>query len=49
MNGEIEFKNVYFRYSGRKNWVLKNVNFKIDVGNRYALVGGSGSGKSTIF
>lgn len=48
LNGEIEFKEVYFRYQGRKNWVLKNVSFKVDVGKSHALVGSSGSGKSTI-
>jgi len=45
---EIEFKNVYFRYSEDTPDVLKNVSFKLRKGDRMALVGTTGSGKSTI-
>ncbi len=45
---EIEFKNVWFRYSEDSPDVLKNVSFKIQKGDRMALVGTTGSGKSTI-
>lgn len=45
---EIEFKNVYFRYSEDTPDVLKNVSFKLRKGDRLALVGTTGSGKSTI-
>ncbi len=45
---EIEFKNVYFRYSEDTPDVLKNVSFKLCKGDRLALVGTTGSGKSTI-
>ncbi|MFV0290545.1 MAG: ABC transporter ATP-binding protein [Mangrovibacterium sp.] len=45
---EIEFKNVYFRYSDDGDDVLKNISFKLNKGNRIALVGTTGSGKSTI-
>ena len=45
---EIEFKNVYFRYSEDTPDVLKNVSFKLQKGDRMALVGTTGSGKSTI-
>lgn len=45
---EIEFKNVSFRYSAGTEDVLKNVSFKLRKGDRLALVGTTGSGKSTI-
>ncbi|MBW6533966.1 MAG: ABC transporter ATP-binding protein/permease [Mariniphaga sp.] len=45
---EIEFKNVYFSYSEDGPDVLKNVSFKLHKGDRLALVGTTGSGKSTI-
>lgn len=44
----IEFKNVYFRYTEDSNDVLKNISFKLKKGDRIALVGTTGSGKSTI-
>ncbi|MCC7429786.1 ABC transporter ATP-binding protein [bacterium] len=46
-NGEIEFKNVWFAYEN-ENWILKDVSFKINSGESLALVGATGSGKSTI-
>lgn len=49
LDGTIEFDNVSFAYPTRKDFqVLKNLNFKIEPGERVALVGQSGSGKSTI-
>lgn len=44
----IEFKNVSFKYPKTKNEVLKNINFKISPGEKIALVGRNGTGKSTI-
>lgn len=46
IKGEIEFKNVYFAYD--KEWVLKDVSFKIKSGETAAFVGATGSGKTTI-
>ncbi len=43
---QIEFKNVSFRYG--EQWVLKNINLVIPKGKTIALVGQSGSGKSTM-
>lgn len=43
----IEFKNVWFAYKG-KEWVLKDVSFSINPGETVALVGLTGSGKTTI-
>ncbi len=43
---QIEFKDVWFKYK-EDEWVLKNVNLTIKRGEKVALVGASGSGKST--
>jgi len=45
---KIEFKKVWFRYPGKKTWVLKNINLKIEKGKNVALVGINGAGKSTM-
>lgn len=45
--GEIEFKNVSFSYEGNKE-VLKNINLKIKAGEKVALIGETGGGKTTI-
>jgi len=47
ITGNIEFKNVSFSYEDSKE-VLHNISFKADAGSVTALVGSSGSGKSTI-
>jgi ABC-type multidrug transport system fused ATPase/permease subunit len=44
---EIEFRNVSFKYPSRDTYVLKNVSFQVGPGEIAALVGHSGSGKST--
>lgn len=46
--GEIEFRNVTFKYPTREKPALVNVSFKVPVGKSIALVGRSGSGKTTI-
>jgi subfamily B ATP-binding cassette protein MsbA len=46
--GDIEFKNVTFTYPGRDAPALRDVAFSIPAGRTVALVGRSGSGKSTI-
>ncbi|KAG4305051.1 hypothetical protein PORY_001726 [Pneumocystis oryctolagi] len=48
LNGEIIFKNVTFSYPGHSNKVLQNINLEIKNHEKIALVGLSGSGKSTI-
>lgn len=47
VKGKIEFKNVWFAYE-KDNWVLKDVSFTIEPGESVALVGKTGSGKTTI-
>ncbi len=45
--GEIEFQNVWFAYKG-EDWVLKDISFNVNLGESIALVGHTGSGKTTI-
>ena len=47
-NGKIEFKNVYYKYKNHEKLALNNVSFHINQGEKVALVGQIGSGKSTI-
>ena len=48
--GSVEFRNVSFRYtqSGSGDEVLKNISFTAEAGQTIAIVGGTGSGKSTL-
>lgn len=46
--GRLEFRDVCFRYKKDGDYVLKNLNFVVEPGKMLALVGHTGSGKSTI-
>ena len=48
INGEIEFKNVSFIYPESGTKAVQNVSFKISKGETLAIIGKTGSGKSTI-
>lgn len=48
INGNIEFKNVSFKFSDSEENLLNNISFNIKKGETVALVGKTGSGKSTI-
>jgi ATP-binding cassette subfamily B protein len=48
IRGEIEFKNVNFRYSKDLPYVLNNINLKIRAGETLGIIGHTGSGKSTL-
>ncbi|MCL7938352.1 MAG: ABC transporter ATP-binding protein/permease [marine benthic group bacterium] len=57
IEGRIEFRNVWFRYPGPESdevrsddddWVLRNISFVVEPGERMAIVGATGAGKSTI-
>ncbi len=45
---EVDFCNVGFRYAGMQDAALKNINLKLKVGERLAVVGQNGSGKTTF-
>jgi ATP-binding cassette, subfamily B, multidrug efflux pump len=47
LRGNVSFTDVWFAYTN-ENWVLKNVNFDIEAGQTLAIVGSTGSGKTTI-
>lgn len=47
LKGEVSFKNIWFAYSGQ-DWVLKDISFDIQPGETLALVGSTGSGKTSI-
>ena len=44
----LTFENVCFRYKGAEKQILKNISFSVKAGERFAIVGATGSGKSTI-
>ena len=48
VRGNIEFRDVSFKFPGTEEHLLKNVNFKIKAGQTIAIIGRTGSGKSTI-
>ena len=48
IKGEIEFKNLSFRYPGSENDVLSNISFKINAGENIGIVGKTGCGKTTL-
>ena len=47
LNGLIEFDQVWFAYKN-EDWILKNISFTVKAGKSLALVGATGSGKTTI-
>ncbi len=48
IKGEIEFRNVTFKYPGHTQEVLRNVSFRIKPGERVVVLGRVGSGKTTL-
>ncbi|HEC69028.1 MAG TPA: ABC transporter ATP-binding protein [Candidatus Omnitrophica bacterium] len=49
LRDKIEFKEVWFKYHPEEDFVLKDINLVIKAGETVALVGPTGSGKTTIF
>ncbi|MDM8534474.1 ABC transporter ATP-binding protein, partial [Clostridiaceae bacterium HSG29] len=48
MKADIVFENVYFKYDGANEYMLKDINFKIKEGETTAIIGSTGSGKTTL-
>jgi ATP-binding cassette subfamily B protein len=48
LSGQVVFEDVWFRYPDTKRWVLREVSFTALPGQTVAVVGGTGSGKSTL-
>ena len=48
LQGKIEFKNVFFKYSDTKIQGMENISFTINPGDSLGIIGPTGSGKSTI-
>ena len=48
LTGDIEFRNVSFRYSEHDPWILKDLSLTIPDGQSVAVVGPSGCGKTTV-
>lgn len=46
--GEIEFRNVGFKYPGSDEFAIRNINMKIPAGSNIAIVGRTGAGKTTL-
>ena len=48
VKGEVEFRNVSFKYPDAEEYVVRDVNFKASYGETIAFIGSTGSGKSTL-
>lgn len=45
---EVEFRNVSFKYPSSDNWAIRNLSLKFNIGERLAIVGSNGSGKTSL-
>ena len=48
LKGQVEFKDVTFRYAANSEAVIENISFKAEAGQTVAFIGSTGSGKSTL-
>lgn len=48
LKGKVEFDDVYFKYSSSGKYVLDNISFSVNPGEALAIIGSTGSGKSTL-
>lgn len=47
-DGRIEFQNVYFKYQGISEYILEDISFYVNPGETLAIIGSTGSGKSSL-
>ena len=45
---QLSIENINFRYTGKSPWILKDINLKVESGERVGIIGPSGYGKSTL-
>jgi ATP-binding cassette subfamily B protein len=48
LSNQIEFRDVWFRYNEKADWVIKSMNLVIKAQRKIGIIGATGSGKSTI-
>ncbi|HEX4770581.1 MAG TPA: ABC transporter ATP-binding protein [Bryobacteraceae bacterium] len=48
LRGSVDVRNLSFRYPGAENWILRDVSFTVPAGATVALIGRSGTGKTTF-
>lgn len=48
LKGVVEFKNVSFKFQDANDYTLRNISFKANTGDTVAIIGSTGSGKSTL-
>jgi ATP-binding cassette, subfamily B, bacterial len=48
MQGKIEFRHAWFKYPGTEKYILKDINLEVSPGETLAIVGTTGSGKTTL-
>ena len=48
IRGKVTFDHVYFKYDPDQNWILEDIHFQAQAGETIALVGHTGSGKTSI-
>ena len=48
LNGHLDFENVNFKYSENSRYILEDINFGVMPGETLAIIGSTGSGKSTL-
>ncbi len=46
--GQLEFQDVSFKYNGSRRYILEDINFRINPGEILAIIGSTGSGKTTL-
>ena len=48
VKGDISIKDIFFKYDSSEDWIIKGLSADVEAGKSYALVGKSGSGKTTF-